>query len=99
MDNWPPPVRTNTRAGRIMDVGVRNRTNLALWAVTISSVLAALTASLRAGEIYEEEPIRYSAAPAADPVARLQSRLERGETKLNYDDTTGYLPSLLKELD
>jgi len=42
--------------------------------------------------------IRYYQEPA-DPVARLQKRLESGRTKLDFAPTWGYLPALLKELD
>ncbi len=31
-------------------------------------------------------------------MARLQQRLERGEVKLDDDETTGYLTAVLKEL-
>jgi hypothetical protein len=42
--------------------------------------------------------IRYYQEPA-DPVARLQKRLESGQTKLDFSPNRGYLPALLKELD
>ena len=35
----------------------------------------------------------------SDLVARLQQRLERGESSLSYDDRHGYLPAVLKALD
>ena len=34
-----------------------------------------------------------------DVVARLQQRLERGEAQLEFAETTGYLPAVLKLLD
>src|SRR5215467_14357756 len=36
---------------------------------------------------------------SADPVALLQERLDKGQAKLEYDEKSGYLPSLLKNLD
>jgi hypothetical protein len=56
-----------------------------------------LTGALR-GEDYDEEPIRYSATAADDPVARLAHRLDSGEVKLRWDDNHGWLPSLLEVL-
>ena len=46
----------------------------------------------------EGEPIRYEAPPSKDPVARLQQRLDRGETELEYAVPGGYLLSVLKQL-
>ncbi|HEV2293716.1 MAG TPA: hypothetical protein VGR35_07660 [Tepidisphaeraceae bacterium] len=48
---------------------------------------------------YERAPIHYSEAVPNDPIAHLKSRIERGEANLEWHDTLGYLPSLLKELD
>lgn len=47
---------------------------------------------------YEREPINYSTAPRADAIARLQSRLQRGQMQLDFDERAGYLPALLREL-
>jgi hypothetical protein len=47
---------------------------------------------------FELAPIHYSSTPARDPVARLQERLEAGETQLEYDHRLGYLESVLREL-
>ena len=57
-----------------------------------------LAAQARADEVYEREPINYVGAPANDPVARLQQRLERGEAKLQHNEANGYLSSLLEHL-
>ncbi|HEX5431715.1 MAG TPA: hypothetical protein VFW83_07100 [Bryobacteraceae bacterium] len=43
--------------------------------------------------------IHYSSAAPDDPIARLQKKLDSGETTLAYDGRFGYLPSLLKHLD
>jgi len=42
--------------------------------------------------------IRYYQEPS-DPVARLQKRLESGQTKLDFAPNRGYLTAVLKELD
>jgi hypothetical protein len=49
-------------------------------------------------DLYEQEPIRYSASPVNDPVARLQKRIDGGQVKLRFDDAHGYLSSVLAEL-
>ncbi|MCS7024103.1 MAG: hypothetical protein NZV14_04845 [Bryobacteraceae bacterium] len=46
----------------------------------------------------DHEAIQYSKLPLSDPVARLRAKLERGETKLAWDEEFGYLRSLLREL-
>ncbi|QDT13312.1 hypothetical protein [Planctomycetes bacterium K23_9] len=48
---------------------------------------------------FEQPPIDYLNAPVHDPVAKLAAKIESGEAKLDYDDTFGYLKSVLKELD
>ncbi|MHB8969442.1 MAG: hypothetical protein ACYC3X_00950 [Pirellulaceae bacterium] len=47
---------------------------------------------------YELPPIDYLHAAVHDPVAQLQSRLERGEVQLTFTDGTGYLASVLQAL-
>jgi len=48
----------------------------------------------------DDPAIQYGQRPATDPVARLQQRLERGETKLELaPNGLGYLPSVLKQLN
>lgn len=47
---------------------------------------------------FEKEPIRYHSAPVRDRVTRLISRLESGQAQLQWNDTHGWLPSLLHEL-
>ena len=62
-------------------------------------VALATTGLVRAQATYEQEPINYLAAPAADPVARLQTRIASGEIKLERNDRNGYLDSVLRNLD
>ncbi len=47
---------------------------------------------------YEHDPIRYSAAQADNPLARLQARLDKGKVRLDFDPARGYLPALLRAL-
>jgi hypothetical protein len=54
--------------------------------------------AVRAADDFEREPIRYSASTPDNVVSRLQSRLTSGKAKLTYDEKTGYLGSLLREL-
>jgi hypothetical protein len=43
--------------------------------------------------------IEYAKRPVDDPIARLQSRVASGQVKLEFAGETGYLRSVLKELD
>jgi hypothetical protein len=47
----------------------------------------------------EHEAIQYATRPVSDHVARLQTRLASGEAKLMHDEQTGYLRSILRELN
>ena len=49
-------------------------------------------------DAWERDPIRYSASPVDDPVARLQRRLDAGEARLERQGPQGYLASVLREL-
>jgi len=44
---------------------------------------------------YDHEPINYTTTQPNDPVAAVQKKIASGETKLNWDDTFGWLPALL----
>lgn len=55
-------------------------------------------ASAAAQMEFDREPICYSTAVRTDPIAKLQTRLANGQTKLDFEDQAGYLPSLLREL-
>jgi hypothetical protein len=48
---------------------------------------------------FDSEPIRYSDADTDNPVAQLQQELESGKTLLQYDESNGYLPDLLRQLE
>jgi hypothetical protein len=51
------------------------------------------------GQLQEDPAIGYRAAGRNDAIARLQQRLNSGAVRLEYSETQGYLPSLLKLLD
>ncbi|VAX38198.1 hypothetical protein MNBD_PLANCTO02-260 [hydrothermal vent metagenome] len=48
---------------------------------------------------FEESPINYHKAPVSNPISKLQKKIDSGEVKLEYDETHGYLKSVLKELN
>src|SRR5258706_11883247 len=47
----------------------------------------------------DHEAIQYAKRPVRDPVHLLGERIARGEVKLEFDQTHGYLRGLLKALD
>lgn len=47
---------------------------------------------------FSEPPINYRSDDLSDPVAKLQQRLNDGQTKLVYEPERGYLRSVLREL-
>ncbi|MBM4074416.1 MAG: hypothetical protein FJ267_02075 [Planctomycetes bacterium] len=51
-----------------------------------------------AGVNYEEEPINYSKTAPSNAISRLQSRIDESPEILHYDETQGYLRSLLEVL-
>lgn len=64
----------------------------------LKSLLLLLMLTVGFGEDYDEDPIRYSSTAADDAVARLFRRVAAGEVFLRWDDTHGWLPSLLEHL-
>lgn len=48
---------------------------------------------------YEEPPISYSLTVPENAVSKLQAKLDAGQQTLQFEDTRGYLKSLLKALD
>lgn len=47
---------------------------------------------------YEEAPINYSLAVPENVISKLQTKLDAGEQKLQFEETRGYLKSLLDAL-
>jgi hypothetical protein len=59
------------------------------------TIFCVLLLPLRAAPLSASGPVR----PAdADPITRLQARLNSGDVVLDYDERFGYLPALLKAL-
>ena len=56
------------------------------------------TAKARADDEYDRPPINYRTAKLDDPIARLQAKLDSGQTHLERDPRHGYLNALLKAL-
>lgn len=69
------------------------------WAWVVVGVVAAGSGSARGDLPIEGEPIKYLSTPATDPVAWLQSRIEKGEVVLKHERDRGYLKSVLEALD
>ncbi|QDV61486.1 hypothetical protein [Crateriforma conspicua] len=64
----------------------------------LSFFLLGATASAQRAA-YERPPIDYLNADVDDAVARLQQRIDDGQTTLAFDETFGYLPAVLGELE
>lgn len=47
---------------------------------------------------FDHAAIRYLDEPAGDPVARLETQIEKGEVRLEFQPKWGYLPSVLNRL-
>jgi len=47
----------------------------------------------------DHEAIQYATRPVRDPVHMLGERIAKGEVKLEFDETHGYLRGLLKALE
>jgi hypothetical protein len=54
--------------------------------------------ALQSPSDFEHGVIQYASSEPEDPVARLQDRMNRGEVRLKFDRTWGYLPAVLDEL-
>lgn len=52
-----------------------------------------------AGADYDKEPVSYSTGTPDNVVAQLHKKLMRGQANLGYDEETGYLRALLRELN
>lgn len=52
-----------------------------------------------AADDFERPPINYSKAAPRNAVSHLQAKLAKGEARLEFDKTWGYLPALLRALD
>jgi hypothetical protein len=69
---------------------------LGLLLLLVAAVVQGSEADLRYDRDYPV--VGYSTAPTANAIARLQSRLDRGELQLRFDPVRGYLDSILQAL-
>lgn len=58
----------------------------------------AFTCGVRAQMEFESPPIDYHAQATADPVAKLQAKIDAGEVTLRFSAEQGYLPAVLEQL-
>ena len=57
-----------------------------------------VVAGAQMASIAEQDPINYSKSWPADPVAKLQEKIDSGAATLAFDEAHGYLPAVLKAL-
>lgn len=69
-----------------------------LWIAAVALSAAVNVAQAQTEAAYEQEPISYSSPKTDDPVAQLQQRLDRGESRLEFEGRQGYLRSVLELL-
>lgn len=72
--------------------------SLARLVGTFSILTMAATGPILAEDDFERPPIAYRESTPDNPVERLQTRLDRGEARLAYEEKLGYLRSVLVEL-
>jgi hypothetical protein len=77
--------------------GVRSGTRLALSVTLLCAPFAAFAAGQFAN-VAEHEAIAYSTSTPTDAIAHLQSKIDSGAVKLEFDTHHGYLPAVLKAL-
>ncbi len=66
--------------------------------VALLALAASAFAQVYQSNLPADHPaIRYAHPTTEDPAAKLNRKLERGETTLEYRDASGYLPSLLQQ--
>ena len=89
-----------------IDILSRLRRSTALWRMAWFVVMGAVTGAMAQADFqgathmvpFEEDTISYNKTPSTGPIARLQSRIDRGEVKLKYDSKSGWRDSLLEAL-
>lgn len=69
------------------------------WLSLCTVIMATAPTSARAQLDYTKSPIQYLDATPRDAVSRLQARLDQGEAKVRFDARSGYLRSVLKQLN
>lgn len=98
-------MRSDDCKGRVPAKGRSAPCGIFLSGVSILAFQWAWLATMRA-EVRADEPIPYRQAPidyfgetTDDPVAKLSRKLETRDAELEFREGTGYLVSLLKQLD
>ena len=69
-----------------------------VWGIA-TAILFGLNANALAQLEFEKAPINYGDAPTENPITKLQSQLDAGQVRLEFDEQRGYLPGVLKLLD
>ncbi len=64
----------------------------------LAMALAFIAAVARGDDTFEQAPIEYSQSEPANAISQLQTRLEAGKVRLDFDDRFGYLRSVLHTL-
>lgn len=67
-------------------------------AVALTAMLFAAASSFGQSEI-DGPPINYSTSKPTDAISRLNEEIQSGQTKLNWDETHGWLPAVLDALN
>lgn len=84
-------------------IGRNLRSALLLSAVVLLTGLSTIAINGQRGGVFRESrdhpAIRYTSGATADPVTRLGEAVQRGDVELVFDDTTGYLHSILTALN
>jgi len=81
---------------------MRPRDNLFAF-TTILIIIGTLVVLAQRGGVFrasrDHPAIAYSSGPADNSVSRLNTRIQSGDVQLKFDEVSGYLRSLLHELD
>lgn len=73
---------------------------LGLQFVAAWSLIAGLLPALAHAQFdIEREPVNYLTTPLSDCIHQLQTRIDKNEASLTFDEKSGYLASVLKALD
>lgn len=67
--------------------------------LVVGSALWSMPRTATTADAFEQPPISYSASEPENAVSRLDDRLATGEISLTYDESVGYLRSVLAALD
>jgi hypothetical protein len=77
----------------------KSRSSRVLFAI-LSGAIVGLAGLAGSYEVpLDHDAIQYASRPIADPITKLQQAVARGELTLDFDETFGYLPAVLKALD